>query len=214
MNKEVERKIVKKLKKIDSLIKGAREFVKLVLSMEKELYEPNMTIVFVSGMVGFACQAASNKKNPVNSLLLKLIEDKIAISGETVYNYLFQSKESFYNLLSLQFHNKLPNVKIPSFISFYFEVGINYGNKNYLIENKFNPEKIFDIELYSSTWIKFYDKLIKYCETPDEWPILFSIVVYNFLEMTYFVGGKDSYSLFFDIALKNAIYVSKIPQMK
>ena len=93
------------------------------------------------------------------------------------------------------------------------EVILNFGNENYLIEKKFNPEKVFDFKLYSSTWEKFHDNLIKYCKTPDEWPMLFTIALNTFLEGTYLIGGKGSYTLFFDIAFKNAIYVSKIPQI-
>ena len=39
-------------------------------------------------------------------------------------------------------------------------VASSIGFDTYLIGNKFHPEKIFDFELYRSTWKKFYDTLI------------------------------------------------------
>ena len=139
MNKEALKIIKEKEERINCLILGAREFLKLALSMKEELKDINSFKVFISGMVGYSCQAAYFQKNPINSLLLGLMSDKMAISGEGIYNYLYKSKDSVYNFLSKQFHDKLGNKPIPSFDSYYFEVGINIGNKNYLIEKKFNP---------------------------------------------------------------------------
>ena len=211
MEKLVEKKMIEE--KIDSLIEGANKFTELILSMDGKLDDPNLKIVFASGMVGYACQAAAIEKEPINFMLAKLISDKKMISSETIYNYLRGSKTSVYNFLIQQFHQKFPNLEIPEYISYNLEVILNFGNENYLIEKKFNPEKVFDFKLYGSTWEKFHDNLIKYCKTPDEWPMLFTIALNTFLEGTYLIGGKGSYTLFFDIAFKNAIYVSKIPQI-
>ena len=212
MEKKDEKKNIENFERIDSLTESAKDFVNLVLSMGGELEDPNLKIVFTSGMVGYSCQAAALKKGyKINHILASMmIPNKKYISMEAIYNYL---SKYVYNFLIEQFHQKLPNLECPSFGSYNIEVILNIGNEKYLIGNKFNPEKIFDSKLYSSTWDKFYDNLNKYCKTPDEWPIYFSIALYYFLETAYFIGGKDSYSLFFDIALKNAIYVSKIPQI-
>ena len=199
--------------KIENLLEGAKKFTNLVLSMDGELDDPNLKIVFASGMVGYSCQAAAFKKNPMNFNLAKLmIPDMKMVSCEQIYNYLYGTKDSVYNFLIQQFREKLPNLEVPKYTSYNSEVILNFGNENYLIENKFNPEKVFDYKLYSSTWEKFFDNLIKYCKTPDEWPMLFAIALNFFLEGAYFIGGKGSYTLFFDIAFKNAIYISKIPQ--
>lgn len=196
--------------KIDNLIEGAKKFTELVLSMDGELNDPNLKIVFASGMVGYSCQAAAFEKNPMNFILSKpMVPDMKMISCELINNYLYGS---VYNFLIQQFRQKFPNLEVPKYTSYNLEVILNFGNENYLIENKFNPQKVFDLKLYSSTWEKFFDSLIKYCKTPDEWPMLFTIALNIFLEGTYFIGGKGSYTLFFDIALKNAIYISRIPQ--
>jgi hypothetical protein len=208
MEKLVEKMMIEA--KIDSLIEGANKFTELILSMDGKLDDPNLKIVFASGMVGYSCQAAAIEKEPINFMLAKLISDKKMISSEAIYNYL---NGSVYNFLIQQFHQKFPNLGIPTYTSYNLEVILNFGNENYLIEKKFNPEKVFDFKLYSSNWEKFHENLIKYCKTPDEWPLLFTIALNTFLEGVYLIGGKDSYTLFFDIAFKNAIYVSKIPQI-
>lgn len=88
----------------------------------------------------------------------------------------------------------------------------NLGNDKYLIQQIFNPEKIFDFELYRSTWNKFFNTLTKYSKKPEDWPIIFCLALCHYLEETYNDFGKQSYCFFLNIALENAIYVSRIVQ--
>ena len=91
-------------------------------------------------------------------------------------------------------------------------VAANLANDKYLIQNVFNPEKIFNFELYRPTWNKFYNTLITYCEKPEDWSMIFCLALCHYLDKTYKNFGKESYWFFLNIALENAIYVSRISQ--
>ena len=59
MPKEVDcKKNVEKIENIEHLKNGATEIMKAIISMKDQLIEPNLTIIFLSGMVGYSCQAA------------------------------------------------------------------------------------------------------------------------------------------------------------
>ena len=205
-------KKVGKLEGIDNLKEGADEFGRLIVSMKEQLISPGVAIIFISGMVGYACQAALFE-NKQNYYIVDTKSGKKYIYGDALNHYLLDAKGSLYNILMGQFCNKLPQSEPLKIKPFLTRVSENIGNEKYLINEEFNPEKIFDFEFYRSTWKLFYDKLIKYCKTPDEWPILISISLNTFLNIIDSIFGKDSYKNYVSIALENAIYVSKISQL-
>jgi len=180
--------------------------------MKEQLVSPGVAIIFISGMVGYASQAALFE-NKQNYYIVDTTSGKKYIYGDAINHYLLNAKASLYNILMGQFCNKLPQSEPLKIEPFLTRVSANIGNEKYLINNDFNPEKIFDFEFYRSTWKLFYDKLIKYCKTPDEWPILISISLNTFLNIIDSIYGKDSYKNYVNIAFENAIYVSKISQM-
>ena len=208
----MEKEKVGKLEGIAHLQEGANEFGRLILSMKEQLIDPDVAIFFMSGMVGYSCQAALIEKKQ-NYYIVKTTNGKNYIYGDALNNYLFGAKESFYNILMGQFCHKLPQFEPLDIEAFLTRVSKNIGNEKYLIQEIFNPDTFIDFELYRSTWKKFYDTLIKYCKTPDEWPILFSIALCLFLDIFDSNYGRLAYSFFVYVALENAIYVSKIPQI-
>ena len=200
------------LEGIDHLKKGADEFFKFILSMKEQLITPDIIIIFLSGIVGYACQAALFE-NKQNYSIVNTTNGKKYIYGNALNHYLLNSKGSLYNILMGKFCNKLSQSEPLKINPFLIRVDQNIGNENYLINDEFNPEQIFDFEFYHSTWKLFYDKLIKYCNSPDEWPILISISLCTFLDKIDSIFGRDSYKNFVSIAFENAIYVSKISQI-
>ena len=47
---------------MEKLQEGAKEFMKLISSMKDLIKDPDKTIIFISGMVGYSCQAAIIRK--------------------------------------------------------------------------------------------------------------------------------------------------------
>ena len=212
MEKKETDKKVEKIEGIEHLKEGAEEFNKLILSMKDKLQEPALTIVFISGLVGYSCQAALLEKKSKYSIV-NTTNGKNYIFGDELNYYLIDSKYSFYKILMGQFCQKMPGlepIKIEPYIK---NVAANIGNENYKIQDKFNPEQIIDFELYKETWEKFYDTLIKYCKNSEEWSILFSISLTNFLNIIDKCYGIVEYVAMVPIALENAFYVSKISQL-
>ena len=208
----MEKEKVSKLEGIDHLKEGADEFGRLILSMKEQLINPDIAIIFISGMVGYACQAALFE-NKQNYYIVKTSNGNNYIYGDALNHYLLDAKGSLYNILMGQFCSKFPQSEPLNIKAFLARISQNIGNEKYLINDEFNPEQIFDFEFYRSTWKKFYDKLIKYCKTPDEWPILISISLNTFLNIIDSVYGKESYKKFVSIAFENAIYISKMSQI-
>ena len=203
---------VKKIENIKHLKEGASEFMKLIFSMKNQLQKPISTIIFVSGMIGYSCQAALlEKKQKYN--LVKTNNGKNYIFSDELNYYLVKSKYSFYNILMGQINQIIPFIEEFEYELYFKRVAENIGNEKYLIRNFFNPEKYFDFEFYTSTWKQFYNILNKYCKSPDEWPILFSISMTQFLETIINVYGIEAYFNFFCVAFENALYVSKISQL-
>ena len=203
---------IEKISGMKKLQEGAKEFMKLIYSMKDQIKDPEKTIIFVSGMVGFSCQAAlMEKKQSYN--LVKLTNGKHYIFGDALNYYLIESKTSFYNILMGQYITKLPGAEPIQIKPILTRVASSIGFDTYLIGNKFNPEKVFDFELYRSTWKKFYDTLIKYCSNSDEWPVLFSITLTQFLDLIVLFFGRNGYAELANNAFENAVYVSKISQI-
>ena len=66
---------IEKITGMEKLQEGAKEFMKLIYSMKDQIKDPDKTIIFISGMVGFSCQAAMmEKKQSYN--LVKLANGK------------------------------------------------------------------------------------------------------------------------------------------
>ena len=203
---------IEKIKGVEKLQEGAKEFMNLISSMKDLIKEPDKTIIFISGMVGYSCQAALiEKKESYN--LVKLTNGKNYIFGDALNYYLLNAKTSFYNILMGQYTIKMPGAEPIQIKPVLTRVASSIGFDTYLIGNKFHPEKIFDFELYRSTWKKFYDTLIKYCSNSDEWPVLFSISLTQFLDLIDICLGRNGYANLANIAFENAVYVSKISQI-
>jgi hypothetical protein len=203
---------IEKITGMEKLQEGAKEFMKLIYSMKDLIKEPDKTIIFISGMVGYSCQAALiDKKQSYN--LVKLTTGKNYIFGDALNYYLLEAKISFYNILMGQYAIKIPRAEPIQIKPVLTRIASSLGFDTYLIGNKFHPEKIFDFELYRSTWKKFYDTLIKYCSNSDEWPVLFSISLTQFLDLIDICLGRNGYANLANIAFENAVYVSKISQI-
>ena len=160
----------------------------------------------------WSCQAAMmEKKQSYN--LVKITNGKHYIFGDALNYYLIESKMSFYNILMGQYTFKIPGAEPIKIKPVLTRVANSIGLDSYLIGNKFHPEKVFDFDLYRSTWKKFYDTLIKYCSNSDEWPVLFSISLTQFLDLIYLFLGINGYAELANNAFENAVYVSKISQI-
>ena len=190
--------------------KGLLEFIDIIDSM-KELSGRNLKITFVSGMVGYSCQALVHEKKD-NYILISTKNKKQYITGDSLNYILFDAKNSLYNFVMGDFIQRCSIFEIPKIQPLINRVSGNLGNDEYLIQYIFHPEKIFDFELYRSTWNKFYSTLTKYCKKPEDWPIIFCLALCHYLDEAYEEFGKESYWFFLNVALENAIYISRISQ--
>ena len=87
------------LEYLKNIHKGVQEFVDLIESMEKELPALNVKIAFMSGIVGYSCQAIVHEKKE-NYFLISTTNNKKYITGDPLNYYLFDSEYSLYNILN------------------------------------------------------------------------------------------------------------------
>ena len=120
------------LEYLKNIHKGVQEFVDLIESMEKELPALNVKIAFMSGMVGYSCQAIVHEKKE-NYFLISTTNNKKYITGDPLNYYLFDSEYSLYNILMGQFHKIFPNLEIPKIQPFIERVTLNLGNDKYIV---------------------------------------------------------------------------------
>ena len=109
--------------------------MKLISSMKDLIKEPDKTIIFISGMVGYSCQAALiDKKQSYN--LVKLTTGKNYIFGDALNYYLLNAKTSFYNILMGQYTIKMPRAEPIQIKPVLTRIASSLGFDTYLIGNK------------------------------------------------------------------------------
>ncbi len=163
-------------------------------------------LIMLSGLCGYACQMAVREEK--KSFVLVTAGGKNYFFGDALNYYLINSENSFINLMKETFENLFRNIDFPDWKKILKNVASNIGNKNYKINNLFNPEDKFPD--YLKNWNDIFDLIKRNTNKPEEWPFILTYVLDIFMT-TYFkhFGGKELIELF-PIVIENAFYTSKI----
>lgn len=163
-------------------------------------------LIMLSGLCGYACQMAVREEK--KSFLLVTAGGKNYFFGDALNYYLINSENSFINLMKEKFENMFRNIDFPDWKKISENVALNIGNKNYKINNSFNPEDKFPY--YLKNWNNIFDLVKRNTNKPEEWPLILTWVLDIFMNY-YFkhFGGKELIELF-PIVIENAFYTSKI----
>lgn len=164
-------------------------------------------LMLSAGMAGYAChQAVMANKQPYN--LVTATDGRKFYMGDSVNKYLLDGK---YSVLSWcdgffetagKFFTKPDPMEIVK-----KEVNVT-ANKEYRIWDSVSPAVAY--KEVRACWEGIYDNMTaKYCSKPDEWPVLYGIVLQNImLEVSRMMTLSDVY----DKALECAIYISKMDE--
>ena len=150
----------------------------------------------------------NGSKRRKKSFVLVTAGGKNYFFGDALNYYLINSENSFINLMKKTFENMFRNIDFPDWKKILKNVALNIGNKNYKINNLFNPEDKFPD--YLKNWNDIFDLIKRNTNKPEEWPFILTYVLDIFMT-TYFkhFGGKELIELF-PIVIENAFYTSKI----
>lgn len=160
-----------------------------------------------AGMAGYAChQAVKANKLPYN--IVTVADGRKFYMGDSVNKYLLEGKYStlkwcdgFFEIAGKFFTKPDPMEIVKKEVN-------AIANKEYRIWDSESPAVAY--KEIQACWEGIFDNMTaKYCNKPDEWPVLFGIVLQNImLEVSRMMTLSDVY----DKALECAIYISKMDE--
>lgn len=205
-------------RKEDPLIgvkEGSKDIFKslmLVARDDKGVCNVHDVVLYAAGLAGYSCQAAvmetqiirDNKKfNEVFHLVISPTGDKF-IFGDAINDYLFGNKHSVWNMLSRSFKKLYPGLSVPSAAPIIKKVTANIVNPDYKVVGEHSPSELND--MYAMIWKTIYIKMRNYCPNPEEWPILYSMVLQKALAQT---KGMIDPSFEMNFICEAAVFASK-----
>ena len=160
-----------------------------------------------AGMAGYAChQAVMANKLPYN--IVTVADGRKFYMGDSVNKYLLEGKYStlkwcdgFFEIAGKFFTKPDPMEIVKKEVN-------AIANKEYRIWDSESPAVAY--KEIQACWEGIFDNMTaKYCTKPDEWPVLYGIVLQNImLEVSRMMTLSDVY----DKALECAIYISKMDE--
>lgn len=140
-------------------------------------------VLYAAGLAGYACQMAVVETQLKNTD--KSLKDVFQIlgspTGEKYYfseymnDYIFGNKYSVWNLLVSMFNHVYPDLEAPNPSISVKRMTANIANPEYRVVGEQVPDIL--AEMFAIIWDKNYEKMCLYCPNPEEWPVLYSMVL-------------------------------------
>lgn len=140
-----------------------------------------MSVLYAAGLCGIACHEAV-KANNESFVDVGLEDGRTYYFGDAVNKYLLESKLSV-----MAFVAPVTNMNADEAVSIVKSAAddLGYDKLNVL---GFDPEQAYI--MVKECWDGIFDNMTdSYCESPDEWPILYSIVLQNLVAMALNAGA-------------------------
>ncbi len=161
-------------------------------------------LAFASGLAGVSCYEAAKSEGSEMNIVETGIGEKFYFS-EKANQYLFQNEYSIKSCILGFCANVSPDKPLPSIDSAMMKIATAVGNPNYLICDMVEPKPLY--ENVKRAWDDFYTNLLKDEISPEDWPLLFGVVVQNVLSNALSEMPLDQLSQF---AFECSCYLSKI----
>lgn len=164
-------------------------------------------LMLSSGIAGYAChQAVMANKLPYN--LVTATDGRKFYMGDSVNKYLLDGKYSVLSWCDGFFETAGKFFTKPDPMEVVKKEVNAVANKEYRIWDSESP--VVTYKEVQACWEGIYDNMTaKYCNKPDEWPVLYGIVLQNImLEVSRIMTISDVY----EKALECAIYISRMDE--
>lgn len=163
------------------------------------------SLLYASGLAGYACHQAVKTSNET-FVVVGTADHKKFYMGDALNKYLLEDKYSVLAFCNGFFDNYAKGETRPDAIEIVKKGAAVIGDNNYKIWNMLQPKDVY-CEI-KNCWDGIYDNMTAvYCQSPQEWPVLFAIVLQNIMVMALeVIPAPDLYSM----ALECAVYVSKM----
>ncbi|MCM1047646.1 MAG: hypothetical protein NC433_04390 [Clostridiales bacterium] len=204
-------------RKKDSLIGAKMGAEDIWNTLFKAFQEPNgrinakVVLLWTSGIAGYACQASAWEKARLEGTSPELFtvgtkNGKTFYMGEGINRPLLSSQYSIWNLAAGIYRQLEPSKALPDIMELVKKSVDRLGDENYKIWDEVDTEEM--VEEYGMLWKAIKNKVTAYCKNPDEWSLLFGLVLQKALEMMIKVAPPEWNCL--EKAMENALYISKI----
>lgn len=192
---------------IDRLIEHAGHIVamfKHVCETPKGI-DLRRALLYAAGMAGMACHMAV-KQTGKPFVVAGTADGRSFYLGDALNAYLLEGQYSVLSLCNGFFSHYAEGEEKPDAMAIVANVAQNLGNDSYRIWNQLDPDAAY--RAVKDCWVGIYDNMTgKYCETPDEMPVLFAIVLQNIMATAAQVAPKPAV---YAMALECACYIAKM----
>ncbi len=177
-----------------------------VFSTEKG-FDAQRGLLFASGLAGYACHQAVKAANG-NFVVVGTNDNKKFYMGDDVNKFLLEGQYSILSACRGFYQQAAPGEDVPDVIPLVQRAASVLGDPAYRIWNVFPPAYVYG-EI-KNCWDGIYDNMtVKYCESPEEWPVLFAIVLQNMLMIcSKVITPADAFRL----AMECALFLSKMDE--
>ncbi|MDE7340282.1 MAG: hypothetical protein K2N80_06905 [Lachnospiraceae bacterium] len=168
-------------------------------------------LLWSSGLAGFVCQVSAWEKARLDGKSPELFsvqtkDGKNFYMGESINRPLLSDQNSIWNLAAGICQKLEPSRPLPDIQELVKQSVDMIGNENYKMWNEINPEQM--VKEYRDFWKLIKNKVTGYCKSPEEWPLLFGLVLQKALQMTVKVTPPEQNCL--EMAMENALFTSKM----
>ena len=167
---------------LDRLAKhaGPVQSVFLAKFSRKSSIDMNRALVFSAAFAGHACHRAA-KEGKGNYAVVTTKDGKNFYFGDSVNRYLLENRLSVVNFILAA-----SEISTEDVLSIVAEFASMIGSEDLSVCG-YEPRSVY--EAVSQCWEDIFDDMTsKYCDSPEEWPILFGIVLHTILQMAIDAG--------------------------
>jgi|GEM_PF-817148 hypothetical protein len=193
---------------------GAQEIWNILLTALKEpdgRINANNVLLWASGLSGIACQASVWEKSKLTGttaqfVVVETINGRKFYMGDALNKPLLESQYSIWSLAAGIYRKLLPYKPLPNLEELVVNCTNMIGNEEYRIWGEVNPYTM--VPEYITVWKSLERKIKHSCSNPDDWSLMFGLVLQKALEMSYKVVPEDKNCL--EMAMENALFTAKL----
>ena len=196
---------------VNQLSKGALAGALAIVNMLKSIFNTSTgfdiqkSLLYASGLAGYACHQAVKAGNET-FVVVETSDHKKFYMGDALNKYLLEDKYSVLAFCNGFFSNIAKGESRPDALEIVKKVIAVIGDKNYKIWNIYQPNEAYS-EI-KNCWDGIYDNMIAaYCQSPQEWPVLFAVVLQNIMLIAI---DTIPIATLYNMVLECAIYISKM----
>lgn len=183
-----------------------------IINMFKSAFNTSMgfdvrkALLYASGLAGYACHQAV-KANNEPFVVAKTSDHKKFYMGDALNKYLLEDQYSVLSFCNGFFDHFAKGEARPDAIEIVKKEVSVIGCNHYKIWNEYQPNDVY-YEI-KNCWDGIYNNMTAvYCQSPQEWPVLFAIVLQNIMLIA--LQAAVSAPVLYSMSLECAIYISKM----